>query len=32
VSLFLECASKEEIQERFQDEIFVTSIEVSTLA
>ncbi|HNS53310.1 MAG TPA: type II toxin-antitoxin system HicB family antitoxin [Syntrophales bacterium] len=32
VSLFLECASKEEIQERFQDEIFVTSIEVATLA
>jgi len=32
VSLFLECASKEEIEDRFQDEIFITSIEVATLA
>lgn len=32
VSLFLECASKEEIEDRFQGEIFITSIEVATLA
>jgi predicted RNase H-like HicB family nuclease len=32
VSLFLECAPKEEIAERFQTEIFITSIEVATLA
>jgi len=32
VRLFLECASEEEIEERFHEEVFITNIEVATLA